>query len=265
MIVPGYLILPYLFTPFAEHVLPYWLGLWIVRSSQASLRAGEDCLKCPEFDICWRYSDLHNNFTVAIMTLFIVSPRSYQVMLWLIVFLILIYCTDKYKLLRQTSQNFYTTRRLSDTASLWWCIPTGALAATTSWWACRAYILPSQNATTTCFIVFSVHCALWVCLHHLVHWLAQSKEVVDSTPYHEICESLGVYGMMWSYFSTNPIYCLRSKYLGLKEPGSSSFPCVPYVPGKLHLQPGAPSHFVMNEAKMMSNRSSGTSSVDSSL
>jgi hypothetical protein len=182
--------------------------------------------------------------------LFIVSPLSYHVMLWLVGFLVLIYCIDKYKLLRQTSQTFYTTRRLSNTASLWWCIPTATLATVTSWWACRADILPSQNWQTTCLVVFVVHCAMWVCLYRLAHWCAESTEVVETTPYHEMCETLRNDGMLWSYFSTNPIYCLRSKYLALKEPGSTSYPCVPYVAGKHYLQPGAPSHFVLREASL---------------
>jgi hypothetical protein len=249
MIVPGYLILPYLVTPLVEHVLPYWLGLWIVRSRNTSLRNAEECLKCPEFDICWRYSDLHNNFTVCTLMLFTVSPHSYEVMFWLVVFLMLIYGIDKYKLLRQTSQTFYTTRRLSNAASMWWCVPTGVLAAVTAWWASRADILPSQNASVTCIIVFFVHCAMWLCLYQLAHACAKSRqeEIVETTPYKEMCETLHAEGMMWSYFSTNPIYCLRSKYLGLKEAGSDTFPCIPYVPGRQHLQPGAPDHYQTKE------------------
>merc|ERR550514_1071319 len=36
LIVPGYLILPYLFLPMVEHVLPYFLGIWFVRSRRTS-------------------------------------------------------------------------------------------------------------------------------------------------------------------------------------------------------------------------------------
>lgn len=246
MIVPGYLILPYLVTPFFEHVMPYFLGLWLVRSRRTSLRDAEDCLKCPEFDICWRYSDMHNNFTVCTLMLFTVSPHSYEVMLWLVVFLVLVHGIDKYKLLRQTSQTFYTTKRLSDAASQWWCVPTGTLAAVTSWWACRAEILQSENAALTSIMVFFVHCALWLFVYGLCHHFSKRPEVVETLPYKKMCENLHAEGMMWSYFSTNPIYCLRSKYLGLKEPGSDYFPCVPYVPGRQHLQPGAPSHYQTN-------------------
>merc|ERR1719161_2778337 len=103
MIVPGYLILPYIFVPLMEHVAPYYIGVWMVRSRRGTLCKSERCLMCPDFDICWRYSDLLNNFTVCIMMLFIVSAESYQVMVWLVVFVVLIYIIDKYKLLRQTT------------------------------------------------------------------------------------------------------------------------------------------------------------------
>lgn len=257
MIVPGYLILPYLVTPFFEHVVPYYLGLWLVRSRKAALRAGEDCLKCPEFDICWRYSDMHNNFTVCTTVLFMLSPRNYQVMAWLVVFLVIVYGIDKYKLLRQTSRTFYTTRRLSETASLWWCIPTGTLAAAATWWACRAGVLPSKSGHLMCIIAFCVHCIVWLCLYRFAHWCARSEEVVETTRYDDMCKTLRETGMMWSYFSTNPIFCLRSKYLQLKEPGSSTFPCVPYVVGKEHLQPGASSHFVIRETSSHKARMKG--------
>jgi hypothetical protein len=246
MIVPGYLIIPYVVTPLVEHVLPYWLGLWLVRSRRATLSAAEGCLKCPEFDICWRYSDRHNNFTVCLTALFLVSPRSHEVMLWLVAFLVLIYAIDKYKLLRQTSQTYYTTRRLSDIASLWWCVPTGTLAAVATWWACRAGLL-TQKANTMCITAFLVHCAVWMWVYRFAHWCAQSGDIVETTKYQKMCQTLRDSGMMWSYFNTNPVYCLRSRYLNVKEPGSSTFPCIPYAVGKQHLQPGVSSHFVIRE------------------
>lgn len=192
---------------------------------------------------------MHNNFTICCTALFMVSARSYQVMMWLVAFLLLIYGIDKYKLLRQTSQTFYTTRRLSDVASMWWCVPTGTLAAVATWWACRARILPQEHCQLLCSIVFLVHCAVWMFLYRFAHRCAQSEEVVETTKYTKMCETLRENGMMWSYFSTNPIFCLRSKYLNVKEPGSSTSPCIPYAVGKQHLQPGASSHFVVREVR----------------
>lgn len=242
MIVPGYLILPYLFVPIGEHVLPYFMGMWYVRSRKANLRASEQCLMCPDFDICWRYSDLLNNFTVCIMMLFIVSAESYQVMVWLVVFVVLIYIIDKYKLLRQTTQTFYTTRRLDQAALYWWCVPTGVLAAVATWWACSAELLPENGRSKYCYLAFGINIIVYFLLMKLAYTCVRepSPEVLR---YSEMCEQLAAKGKMWSWFNTNPIFCLRSYYLGLKEPGTSA-PCIPYVPGKQHLQPTAPNHFI---------------------
>merc|ERR1719162_1076224 len=56
-------------------------------------------------------------------------------------------------------------------------------------------------------------------------------------------EQLWSQGKVWSYFNTNPIFCLRSKYLGVKEPGTACYPCIPYAPGKQFLQQGVPMRF----------------------
>lgn len=246
MIVPGYLILPYLFVPLAENIAPYFIGKWLVRSRKATLRASERCLTCPDFDICWRYSDVLNNFTVCILMLFIVSAETYQVMMWLMLFLALIYVIDKYKLLRQTSQTFYTTRRLDEACLYWWCVPTGLLAAVTTWWACSAGFIPEKERTKMCYIAFGVHIIIYFVLLKLAESFVRpaAPEVLR---YSEMCQQLASKGKIWSWFNTNPIFCLRAHYLELKESGPALHPCIPYVPGKQHLQPTAPQHFVHRE------------------
>merc|ERR1719161_3252916 len=47
IIVPGYILLPYLIAPFFEHVVPYYLGKWFVQSKSMSRRASEARLVCP--------------------------------------------------------------------------------------------------------------------------------------------------------------------------------------------------------------------------
>merc|ERR1719197_372932 len=98
----------------------------IVRST-ADMRKSdaERALMCPDFDICWRYSDILNNFAVCLALLFFSSPNSYRIMGWLVVFFAMIFAIDHYKLLRQTSQTFYTTDTLSVTFSYLLCLPTG--------------------------------------------------------------------------------------------------------------------------------------------
>merc|ERR1719407_375566 len=57
LIVPGYLFVPVFAVPVFERVLPYYLGLWFVRSKPRVLqREGRVRVAHKEFDICWRYA-----------------------------------------------------------------------------------------------------------------------------------------------------------------------------------------------------------------
>jgi len=249
LIVPGYLILPYIATPVIEHVLPYFMGRWYIRSKNTSLRDAEACMACPEFDICWRYSDIMNNFTICSLMLAFVSPNSYRVMFWLVIFLILILCIDKYKLLRQTSQTFYTTRRLDNAAQLWWSFPTGILASITVWWACKAELtswMTKEHHKLLCCLGFCVHVAVYFILWTITRNLVPPSET-ETTRYETMMEKLWEEGKVWSYFNTNPVFCLRSKHLGVRDPGARIYPCTPYVPGKVFLQQGVPLRFARGE------------------
>lgn len=246
VIVPGYILLPYLIAPFFEHVVPYFLGKWFVRSKRMSLRESEDRLACPEFDICWRYSDTLNNFTICLSMLMFATPYSYMVMCWLIAYLVLIYGIDKYKLLRYTSQTFYTTNRLNNAAMAWFVVPTGVLAGITMVWGCRCKFFNSNLHHELVVIGVVSHVVLYALMSYIVRsWVSPAN--TETTPYGEMCNTLWDQGKVWSYFNTNPIFCLRSKYFGIKEPGARNHPSIPYVPGKQWLQPDAPMRFALHE------------------
>lgn len=251
LIVPGYLILPYIATPVVEHVMPYVMGTWYIRSRKTSLRDAEACLACPEFDICWRYSDIMNNFTICSIMLTFVTPNSYRVMCWLVAFLLLIMAIDKYKLLRQTSQTFYTTRRLDSAAQLWWSFPTGVLAGIVVHWACKSELYPWMKGPhiAICALGFAIHVVLYVILWKITVSLVPPAKT-EITDYEKMCDKLWGEGKVWSYFNTNPIFCLRSRYLDAKDPGARSFPCVPYVPGKVFLQQDVPLRFNAREESL---------------
>jgi len=158
-----------------------------------------------------------------------------------LLFLILIHGIDKFKLLRETSQTFYTTRRLEETAQFWWALPSGVLAGITVWWACSIHvkILPQEKAGLLSVLGFAAHVVFYTLFCKLVRSFVRPPESETMT-YYDMCEQLKSEGKVWSYFNTNPIFCLRSKYLEVVEPGVDVYPCVPFVPGKQFLQPGVP-------------------------
>lgn len=233
LLVPGYLILPYVLTPIFDNVLPYYIGRWLVRSRNMRLMYAEQWLLPPDFDICWRYSDSLNNFTVCLSMMTFSTPNSWRIMAWLFGFFCLLIVIDTYKLLRGCAETFFTTERLSAAFELWWSVPTGCLGGIAFWWAVKADYFPSFWANWIPVFIL-LHILVYIsCLLALRSLIPQPKPAGWS---YEECEDLLVSeGMEWTAFNTNPIFCLRQKMLGVHEPGERRDPCIPFVRGKQYL------------------------------
>jgi hypothetical protein len=233
LLVPGYLILPYILTPLFDTTLPYHLGRWLVRSRNMRLMYAEQWLMPPEFDICWRYSDSLNNFTVSLSMMIFSTPNSWKIMAWLFGFFCLLIVIDTYKLLRSCKQTCFTTERLSAAFELWWSVPTGVLGGIAFWWAVKAEYFP-QNWANWIPVFILLHIITYIsCLLTFRFLLPQPKPAGWS--YEECEDALVSEGMEWTVFNTNPIFCLRQKMLSVREPGERRHPCIPYEIGKQHL------------------------------
>merc|ERR1719331_1127822 len=58
IIIPGYLILPYLAAPIFLYTLPYYVSIAIVKSRRVGIREAERSLEAMPFDVVpWRYID----------------------------------------------------------------------------------------------------------------------------------------------------------------------------------------------------------------
>jgi len=232
LIVPGYLVIPYVLTPFFEHVLPYLCVHSVVRTRIVARRQAELGLEHPPFDICWRYSDICNNFTICTTMLCFVTPNAWKVMGFLVLFVVLIYVIDYIKMMRFTSQTYYTTHRLSDAFSCWFSIPLAALTAVATWWAMKCDYLPHMHA----LMMFIPAMFLAAYLMILSYLLKKGKALhIAKASYHETQLEMAEAGKTFDYFNCNPIFCLRKKWLGVDEPCGRDR-IVPYVSGKYYLQ-----------------------------
>merc|ERR1719188_754680 len=90
-----------------------------------SLKQAERALAMPEFDICWRYADILNIIVMCLILLLFTTIDGYTVMIWFLIFLAFIAVTDYLRLLRLTTQTFYTSDSLSMAFAYWWALPTG--------------------------------------------------------------------------------------------------------------------------------------------
>jgi hypothetical protein len=211
LLVPGYLIVPYIGCPIMQHVVPYYLAKILIRTHvRVKLRHASPALLCPDFDVCWRYADILNTTTVCTCLLFFTSARAWKVMVWLFLSILLMYCIDKFLLLRATSTRIYDTHRLSVAFGRWWCVPTGLLCSLIMYWGHKAHIVTSL---VYCVAFPSVHVVVFLMAMLQVQFMCQTR---GRTPllYPEAVQQLRAHGKPWDFFNTNPVFCLRTRCLG---------------------------------------------------
>jgi len=242
LMVPGYMILPYFAVPIFEQLLPYWLSVWLIRSRLTIyLREGSDALQCPNFDICWRYADCLNNTAISLILLFFISPNTWRVMMWLLFFVLIIYFIDRYLLLRCTTATYYASNRLDCAFRYWWCFPTAILAFAVAFWGHRAYGYPLVPTGLCCVCG---HVCIYGSMQILMNRFQSDPQMnrLDFPAAHQ--KRRTVNNKKCDYFNTNPIFCLRTRYLGPEtsgwstirdDLGSENDECVPFSPGKAWL------------------------------
>merc|ERR1719321_1247445 len=128
------------------NLIPYVLSKGIISSRWVPKRMAEKCLEQPEFDICWRYSDCLNNFTITLTLAAFSSPYSWQVCACLVGYLVLVLMIDRVLLLRLSCMTVYTTAELSTWFIILWVVPCGAVAGLIGWWSWKAGMVDSPLA-----------------------------------------------------------------------------------------------------------------------
>jgi len=228
LIVPGYLLVPYLLQPLVEYVLPFWVYRWLVRSdTRFHQREAEKALEPPIFDIVWRFADSLCNFVICIILLLFISPGSSAVMLWLLVYVVYIYCVDKLRLCHH-SLTMYTTQLLSIAFTLWWSIPTAVLAGVVGWWGVKAGMLTNFQPYVMVSLVVIAHLVIYLTGVALLYMLVPSRPCAKGE-YIDALQKRREAGRGWDYFTANPGHCLKT--WGSK---TETFVC---TLGKMHLLP----------------------------
>ncbi|CAD7970356.1 unnamed protein product [Amoebophrya sp. A120] len=140
LIMPGYLILPFLAAPVFEHVLPFWLSFWFIRSRSGVLQKdATEALRAKDFEIAWRYADVLNNLSICLLLFLFPGPNAWRIMLGLFLFSVLIYVIDRYLFFKQTTVTFYPTIGLANSFAYWFVVPTGILAVAVAYWGTKAF------------------------------------------------------------------------------------------------------------------------------
>jgi len=210
-------------------VIPYQLMCLIVRTNPAILgSAAEAYLASTPMDLS-RYADVLLNLMLAVLMFFFPGGYIVYVFAGLIVSHCVIYAYDHYRMLRSIPACDFSTMEVE-----WWAqwllsIPCGLLLA------CAVFKANCQEGAEHCWEDTPVihWCALLFIGHIIVHTLVLRflvplfgvETTVGVEHYKECAKEFPC-----SWFSANPVHCLRSKYLMEHQPA-----CDFHMMGKGHL------------------------------
>jgi len=183
-----------------------------------------------EFDLS-RYADVLLNVKIAVLIFFF--PGGFNICMFgsLACCHIIIYVLDHYKVLRCIK-----TVEFAGSGVDWWaqwilCLPVGLMLSCFVFKGnCEPgyFCLNDGDTVIACAAAFFAHVFLHtICFKFVVPIFGTEAagDDAETTTYRSVSERLAC-----SWFTSNPIYCLRSQYIYKHSP-----PCTFYSPGKEHL------------------------------
>jgi len=228
---PSCFLLPFIIEPIFTLILPMHLMELLVRANRSV--QGFDAEKCLGFPTpmdTGRYADVLLNATIAACAF--LFPGSYVLKLFFFMFCSHIYIMlyDHYRILRAVPGFKLATDKIDRCAMMMTAIPTGVLAATIAFKYLslptrRSEVLPDSDYIKYILGAFFAHIAVhWSLLSWFVPLFSRSHEITK-LPYEKVAKENPS-----SWFSANPVHCLRSKYIKGDNP-----PCTYFFLGKEYL------------------------------
>jgi hypothetical protein len=225
---PGTFLTPFLLEPFGLVVLPYTFGKWLLRTHREHQDRDAELLMqhFAPMDL-GRYSDVLLNMNLAVMILYL--PGGYVLPMFLAMALshVYIYLYDHWRVLRATPA-FHYSRNLNDQFGTSWMALPCALTASCAVFKGYHIYWPDLNGTALACVM------LWAFLGHLFLHSFVLRKVYKMKGTHKKAEETYMQVAQHhadTWFSVNPVHCLRSKYIWGHEPAQ-----VFYMAGKHHLQ-----------------------------
>lgn len=249
LLIPGYVFVPYVGEPLATMLLPYWIGVWRVKSDpRIDSRMAERIMVGGDIDIINPpYCDII--CCTATMFLTLMLPTSYQstLFMWLWFFAVFLYWLNRKRILRWHSHTEFNSRKVDVTEAHLWSFPLALLAA--AWgqqlaWStsnCREDGMDLNTCTVAPlgWVFLVVHAVIHLLFTFLVLPLLDPPHKPNETnTYDEIVKPRPD-----NYRNTNPIEVLRSIHIKEYEDEQLTF----YKVGKEYLQHYDTSSYYENE------------------
>jgi len=228
---PSTYVIPFVLEPLLTITLPLLLGILIVRSHpEISAEKAKGLLKAAPEDL-GRYGDVLLNVLLAILIFYFPGGYTHWIFLCLAVSHVFLYFLDHYRILCVVPSITICCMRTD-----WYCqcmlAPcTGLILSALVFKAnCQGYgyCLSGFPLIFACTFAFMVHCVLHLLL--LVHLVPQfQRKATEADPNENVTfkDVASVYPSNW--FSTNPIHCLRSRYVHRHNP-----PAIVWFAGREH-------------------------------
>jgi len=229
---PSTYLIPFLLEPMITIAVPYKIGQIIVRTHpEMQGKQAEEFLAAPAMEM-GRYADLILNLILGVMIFWFPGGWTHQLFFGLAVSHIYIYLFDHMRVLRTIPTCTFASMDVD-----WWSqvalIPLcGMVLACCIFKANRqgyGILLEGNDIVKVCGVAFFghalLHLALLVYVVPLFGKKPEPNPELDNLTYKDVAQSRAA-----SWFSTNPIHCLRSRLIYRHTPA-----CVYLHPGKEHI------------------------------
>merc|ERR1719324_45944 len=217
LIMPGYLIVPYLVEPVFTIFVPKYLGTIVARADERVKQPlATAWLHCIPMEMSWRYADIVNNLTLCWLLLFLSSPRGSEACMYYLCFLVLISSVDRCVLLR-IARSRHTSRLLHKAFCFLLVLPTGVLGMAAVFWIRNSsHAVYGVDITYVYIAAGLLHMIVFIGMHKRAH--SGDDPVVGSETYEQVYQRHLSHGRPGTYFNLNPVYELK-KRAGLEERG----------------------------------------------
>jgi hypothetical protein len=237
---PSTFLIPFLLEPVATVLGPLMMGVYIVGSHpEIRGREAENWVAAAPIDL-GRYADILLNMVLAILIFYFPGGYTHTLFIALGLSHIYIFAMDQYKLLRSAPNITVATMEVD-----WWAqallAPCCGLILSCLVFKANCqdygYCLDGAPLILSCTSAFFVHCALHTVLQCYVVPLFGTPPLdeADDPCAHITFKDVSEVNPV-SWFTTNPVHCLRSEHIYGHQP-----PCRFLISGKEHLIDANPS------------------------
>mmetsp|Transcript_81585 Transcript_81585/g.141763 ORF Transcript_81585/g.141763 Transcript_81585/m.141763 type:complete len:969 (-) Transcript_81585:182-3088(-) len=231
---PATFLVPFLVEPLGTIVGPLFVQRLLLRTHpEVRQRNAEKSTECFAPMDLGRYGDILLNLWLAILILFFPSGSTLPILLTYAVSHLYIYCYDQYRILRCVPAFNYSTDDVDKYTQLMLILPCCTLAS------CVVFKANCTFGDSFCYSGYDVGiaCGVAFVVHGLVHLMCiefflpaafgnSHAHVKSEDTYRQVASRTSA-----NWFNTNPINCLRSKYVNKDSPS-----CCYWMEGKQHLQ-----------------------------